>query len=320
MSIRKGNLLAIPDYQSLMLPLLNLLRNGDELHINDYTSLLADQFQLTDEERREMLPSGNQETFKNRAGWARTYLAKAALLEKVSRGTVKISPLGREILARNPERIDRNFLMQFESFRKFQQKSVATGNGISNVDVASSSDQSPVVVVESDDPVSRLEAAYDELRNSLAEELLDTIKSSSPQFFEAMVVDLLVAMGYGGSRRDAGQAVGRSGDDGIDGIIKEDRLGLDVVYIQAKRWENPVTRPMVQGFTGSLEGNRARKGVFITTSRFTADAKEYVNRIEKRIVLIDGEQLASHMIDFGIGVTEISTLRIQRMDQDYFDA
>jgi len=307
--------MSIPDYQSLMLPLLELLGDGRARHLNEYTSELADKFRLTDEERRELLPSGNQERFKNRVGWARTYLSKAGLVSKVGRGTLEISDFGKGVLESPPARINIEFLMQFESFRHFRQRST-----VSDSEVSGPTERiGDLSFIPAEDPIDRLETAYQELRSSLAEELLDTVKASSPEFFEALVVDLLVAMGYGGSRKDAGQAVGRSGDDGIDGIIKEDRLGLDVVYIQAKRWEQPVTRPMVQGFTGSLEGNRARKGVYISTSRFTADAKEYVNRIEKRIVLIDGEQLANYMMDFGIGVTDVTTLQIRRIDQDYFD-
>lgn len=310
----------IPDYQSLMLPLLKMLQYDNEMQISEYTSALAEQFHLTEDECREMLPSGRQETFKNRAGWARTYLVKAGLLSGVSRGTVKITPLGKQILDSHPTRIDRNFLMKFESFQEFQRKSVPESDRKASQVDETQNDGPAVVISDSDDPMSRLESAYAELRTLLADELLDTVKTSSPEFFESLVVDLLVAMGYGGSRRDAGQAVGRSGDGGIDGIIKEDRLGLDVVYVQAKRWDGSVGRPTVQEFAGSLDGYRARKGVLITTSRFTSDAQEYVDRIEKRIVLINGEQLAKYMIDFGIGVADVSTIHVRRIDQDYFDS
>jgi restriction system protein len=302
----------IPDYQALMLPLLRILSDGASWHISDYTAALARAFDLSDEEQRQLLPSGNQTVIKNRAGWARTYLLKAGLVESVARGSVRISDQGRQALARNPLRIDNAFLSQFESFNDFKATTGTRSRPAERAMVEPGSDQDT-------DPTDRLDSAYGEIRAALATELLDQVKTSSPQFFERLVVDLLVAMGYGGSRDDAGQAVGGSGDDGIDGIIKEDRLGLDVVYIQAKRWDNTVSRPMVQAFTGSLEGNRARKGVFITTSRFTKDARAYVNRIEKRIVLIDGEQLAGYMIDFGIGVTDVSTLHIRRIDHDYFD-
>jgi restriction system protein len=304
--------LAIPDYQSLMLPLLRLVADGKDWHISDYTDGLADQFLLTEDERNEMLPSGNQTTIRNRAGWARTYLAKAGLVESVARGTIRITPRGLEVLNSNPEFIDNHFLARFEGFQEFRART-GTRTRPSSVSVIHEQDELLV------DPTERLNTAYREIRAALATDLLNQVKQATPQFFEVLVIDLLVAMGYGGSRDDAGQAVGRSGDDGIDGIIKEDRLGLDVVYIQAKRWEHPVSRPTVQAFTGSLEGVRARKGVFITTSRFTTEARDYVDRIEKRIVLIDGEQLANYMIDFGIGVTDVTTLHIRRIDQDYFE-
>jgi restriction system protein len=304
---------AIPDYQTLMLPLLQLLADQRPRHIRELTEVLADKFGLTDEERRELLPSGRQGTFANRVGWARTYMGKAGLLETVSRGTVRITPVGRELLQSRPDRIDRVFLMRFESFREFQQPAPQPAHACVH------SDTSPVEIDTASDPSERLNAAYREIRAALATDLLDQVKQATPQFFERLVIDLLVAMGYGGSRDDAGLAVGKSGDGGIDGIIKEDRLGLDVVYIQAKRWENPVGRPIVQAFAGSLDGERARKGVLISTSRFTPDAEDYVRRIEKRIVLIDGEQLASYMIDFGIGVTDVTTLQIRRIDQDYFE-
>lgn len=306
--------MAIPDYQTLMLPLLRLLGDGQSHQIRELYEILAGEFNLSDEERSELLPSGRQGIFANRVGWARTYMGKAGLLETVSRGTVRITPLGREVLDTRPSRIDRSYLMRFESFRVFQQPAPHR---------ITASIQSVRTSAEADtacDPSERLNLAYREIREALGADLLDQVRQATPHFFERLVIDLLVAMGYGGSRDDAGLAVGRSGDGGIDGIIKEDRLGLDVVYIQAKRWENPVGRPIVQAFAGSLDGERARKGVLITTSRFTPDAQEYVRRIEKRIVLIDGEQLATYMIDFGIGVTDVTTLQIRRIDQDYFES
>jgi restriction system protein len=305
---------AIPDYQTLMLPLLKLLADQQPHHIRELTGVLANEFDLTEEERQELLPSGRQALFANRVGWARTYMGKAGLLETVSRGTVRITPIGREVLQSRPDRIDRSFLMSFDSFREFQRPVPQPARESAPVDA------SPSEIGSTSDPSERLDGAYREIRAALAADLLDQVKQATPQFFERLVIDLLVAMGYGGSRDDAGLAVGKSGDGGIDGIIKEDRLGLDVVYIQAKRWEHPVGRPIVQGFAGSLDGERARKGVLITTSRFTPDAEAYVKRIEKRIVLIDGERLASYMIDFGIGVTNVNTLHIRRIDQDYFEA
>jgi restriction system protein len=228
------------------------------------------------------------------------------LLESTGRGRFRITPLGLEVLHARPERIDIAFLERFPGFKEFK-----TYKG------PELSDTSTQEVTET--PEESLETAYQDLRRSLAEDILERVKRCSPQFFEKLVVDLLVAMGYGGSRKDAGKAVGKSGDGGVDGIIKEDRLGLDAVYIQAKRWEAAVGRPVVQGFAGSLEGYRARKGVLISTSTFTAEAQDYINRIEKKIVLIDGEQLAQFMIDHNVGVMEVATYRVKKANADYFD-
>ncbi|MCX7791087.1 MAG: restriction endonuclease, partial [Chloroflexaceae bacterium] len=265
---------------------------------------------LTEAERAELLPSGVQPKFDNRVGWARTHLGKALLLESPKRGWFRITERGRAALAQNPPRIDMAFLSQYPEYQAFRSRGRAMENGVAGAGEAAE---------EVASPEERLEASYQALRGALAQELLEKVKQVSPRFFERLVVDLLVAMGYGGSRRDAGQAIGRSGDGGIDGIINEDRLGLDVVYIQAKRWEQTVSRPEVQAFAGSLEGVRARKGVMITTSTFSPQAREYVSRIEKKIVLIDGEQLAQYLIDYDIGVTEVSRYVIKKIDLDYFE-
>lgn len=298
--------MTVPDYQRILLPLLQLTGDGKEHLLSEAYEVLADYFDLTDTEREELLPSGRQTRFDNRVSWARTYLTKAGLLEKTGFGRFGITERGLDVLRSQPGNIDYQYLLQFPEFVEFKQR-----------DRSSSSDGTDVADAEQT-PQELLEASYQNLRRALAQELLDRIKACSPRFFESIVVDLLVAMGYGGSRKDAGQAVGQSGDGGIDGIIKEDKLGLDVVYIQAKRWEGSVGRPIVQGFAGSLEGLRARKGVFITTSRFTEDALEYVTRIEKKIVLIDGEELAQLMLDYGVGVTEVARYTVQRIDTDYF--
>ncbi len=300
--------MAIPDYQSLMLPLLKLAQDGQDHSLSESIDTLALEFRLTGEERKELLSSGRQAKFDNRVGWARTYLKKAGLLESTGRAKFRITARGLEVLRHNPSRIDVRFLMQYPEFAEFQNRpsqSVIKHNGHDEESTQT--------------PEELLEANYQNLRQDLAQELLERIMSCSSQFFETLVVDLLVAMGYGGSRKDAGQAVGQSGDDGIDGIIKEDKLGLDIVYIQAKRWEGTVGRQVVQAFAGSLEGQRARKGVLITTSQFSQGAKDYVNRIEKKIVLIDGEQLAQLMIDHGIGVTQITSYVVSRVDLDYFN-
>ncbi len=320
--------MAIPDFQTLMLPLMRLVADGKEQTLSGAIEELAQQFRLTDDERRELLPSGRQSKFDNRVGWTQTHLKKAELLDRTGRGRFCITQRGLELLRTNPTTINIGLLSQFPEYQTFRtssrQSSKQNGEvaeGISsNQHSAQSSVLQELAEVEAlrQTPQETLEASYQLLRRNLAQELLERVKSSSPRFFERLVVDLLVSMGYGGSRKDAGQAVGQSGDGGIDGIIKEDRLGLDAVYIQAKRWEGTVGRPTVQGFAGSLEGQRARKGVLITTSQFSQDAKDYVSRIEKKIVLIDGEQLAQYMIDFGVGVAEEATYIIKKVDGDYF--
>lgn len=304
--------MAIPDFQSFLLPLLELLADGRERAHGELVEALALRFGLTDDERKELLPSGKQERFLNRVSWARSYLKRALLVENTGRGWVKITPRGVEALQSRPERIDIKYLMRFPEFAESRQASRRNNR---HAEDAAADETDDIVQT----PEEMLEAAHQSLRRELARELLERVKSVSPRFFERLVVDLLVAMGYGGSRKDAGQAVGQSGDGGIDGIIKEDRLGLDVVYVQAKRWEGTVGRPVVQAFAGSLEGQRARKGVLITTSQFSQDARDYVSRIEKKIVLIDGEQLAQLMIDYGIGVAEVASYIVKRIDADYFD-
>jgi restriction system protein len=299
------NLMPIPDYQSLMHPVLRTAGDEQEHSLSDAFQTLAEEFRLSSEERNKLLPSGRQPVFENRVGWAITYLKKAGLLESRGRGRFRITPRGLDVLRSNPPRIDVRFLVQFPEFVQFRSSRSAE------------SDEA-ATEAEPETPEETLEVGYRSLLRNLVEELLDRVKKSSPKFFEKLVVDLLVAMGYGGSRRDAAQAVGQTGDDGIDGIINEDKLGLDVVYVQAKRWGAAVGRPIVQAFAGSLEGHRAKKGVLITTSYFTQDAREYVTRIEKKIVLIDGEQLAELMIEYGVGVTQVAKYDIKKVDFDYF--
>ncbi len=299
----------VPDFQSLMLPLLQFARDGEDHTVREALDVVASELRLSDEDRREQLPSSGQSTFGNRMAWAGVYLRQAGLLESPRRGHFRITQRGLEVLKNPPPRIDIKFLAGFEEFAASRARPRRQpGKG----------DVTPDATQE-ETPEELLEASYEHLRKDLAEQLLDKVRKCSPRFFERLVVDLLVAMGYGGSREDAGQAVGQSGDEGIDGIIKEDKLGLDAVYIQAKRWANSVGRPIVQAFAGSLEGQRARKGVLITTSSFTQDAIDYVTRIEKRIVLIDGGRLASLMIDHGIGITEVARYQINRVDLDYFE-
>ena len=267
--------MAIPDYQFIMSPLLNLAGDNETHRVHDAVDLLAQQFKLTAEERREVIPSGRVSRFHNNVTWARTYLKKAGLLEDPKRGEFRITERGRQVLAGGHESIGVRFLDQFEEFRKFK-----TARRIPRPDAA----VAKLDLLE-ETPEEALQAAYQTLRNSVASDLLDQVKRSSPAFFERLVVDVLVAMGYGGSRMEAGQAIGHAGDEGIDGIIKEDRLGLDIIYIQAKRWENTVGRPEVQRFAGALQGKRARKGVFITTSSFSREAMDYADNIDTKVIL-----------------------------------
>lgn len=284
----------IPDYQTLMLPLLKLTAEGKEHKYRDLIESLADEFYLSDNERNEMLPSGNQPLFHNRVGWAKTYLKKAGLLDSPKRATFVITELGKQTLARNLDCIDNHYLSQFPSFLEFKNRS-------HNVD--ESDEEATIETIQKQTPEESLEKAYQCIRESLASELLYKIIELSPAFFERLVVELLVKMGYGGSMKDAGKAIGKSGDEGIDGTIKEDKLGLDIIYIQAKRWKpgNVVGRPELQKFVGALAGQGAKKGIFITTSSFTHDAMSYTPRNETKIVMIDGEQLSQLMIDYNIG-------------------
>lgn len=302
--------MAIPDYQTLMLPLLRFAstKPTDEVSLRDAIELLAKQFNLSDEEKQQLLPTGRQTVIANRVGWARTYMKKAGLLEQTRRGYFKISERGLEILRENPPIVNVRFLRQFPEFIEF-----TTGNNEPHIEVRADD------VTETQTPEELLEIEYQKIRDNLASQLLQTIKQGSSAFFEQLVVELLVKMGYGGSRVDAGKAVGRTGDGGIDGIIKEDKLGLDVIYIQAKRWdENTIGRRDIQQFAGALQGQRATKGIFITTSKFTKEALEYIKHIGSTIVLIDGEQLAQLMIDNGVGVSVSATYEIKRIDSDYF--
>ncbi|MDR4508521.1 MAG: restriction endonuclease [Candidatus Brocadiaceae bacterium] len=297
--------MAIPDYQKIMLPLLKFSSDQQEHSLREAIDNLADYFDLSDEERRELLSSGQQTIFANRVGWARTYLKKATLFESTRRGYFRITERGINVLKENPQEINAKFLYQFDEFKKF-------------LTIKRKTPEQDKEIEEEKTPEETLESAYQNLRDNLANDLIQQIKLSPPSLFEKIVVELLVRMGYGGSLKDAGKAIGRSGDEGIDGIIKEDRLGLDIIYIQAKRWENTVSRPEIQKFAGALQGQRARKGIFITTSSFSREAQDYVSRIDSKIVLIDGEQLAQFMIDHNIGVTSISAYEIKKIDSDYF--
>lgn len=300
----------IPDYQSIMLPLLRFISDGKEHKMSEVTDELAKQLGVTDDERKLLLPSGAAPVFYNRTAWARTYLKKAGLIDSPKQGVIIITIRGNEVLKSKPASLDVKFLKKFPEFLEFQSAKREDENTGSEA-LDDTSNQTPEEILES---------AYHKIRKSLAQDLLNKVLSLPPAFFERLVVELLVKMGYGGSIKDAGKALGKTGDEGIDGTIKEDKLGLDIIYIQAKRWKpgSIVGRPEIQKFVGALAGQGAKKGIFITTSSFSKDAQEYVPRNETKIVLIDGDQLAQLMIDHNIGVTSISSYEVKRIDSDYF--
>lgn len=309
----------IPDFQKIMLPFLQHIKDGNEHSNTEIHDALAIHFALTNEELAKYLPSGNQGVFYNRVFWAKSYLNMAGLLEYIRRGHFRITKRGKEVLESNPPEINIRYL---QSFPEFITNSRRTRNG--NRSNSSGNDehieQSSINETElTSTPDEVLMSSYLTIRKNLAIGILAKVKKCSPAFFENLVVELLVKMGYGGTIEDAGRSIGRSGDEGIDGIIKEDRLGLDIIYIQAKRWEGVVGRPEIQKFVGALAGQGAKKGVFITTSHFTREAREYQPRNETKIVLIDGEQLAELMIDYSLAVNVVQTYTVKRIDNDYFD-
>lgn len=299
----------IPDYQSIMLPLLEFISDGREYKMRNVTDELAIKFGVTEEEQKELLPSGVAPVFYNRTAWAKTYLKKAGLIDSPKQGIVIISNRGLDVLKKKPSSINVKFLKQFSEFVEFQ-----TSKREDEIGTETNEEQSTQT------PEELLETAYQKIRKSLASELINKVVELSPSFFEKLVVELLVKMGYGGSIKDAGKAMGKSGDEGIDGTIKEDKLGLDIIYIQAKRWKpgNVVGRPELQKFVGALAGQGAKKGIFITTSNFTREAIEYTPRNETKIVLIDGHQLAQLMIDYNLGCTPQQTYEVKKIDSDYF--
>lgn len=299
--------MAIPDFQTLTLPVLRYF--GDEkAHSKDEVlSVLGKEFGLSDEELGELLPSGRQSRFDNRVAWAKSYLKQAGLLDNVARGMHRITPRGMKVLSDPPARIDLKFLERFDEYKAFKNRSGK--KSYVNTDVTA---------IQESTPEELLETGYKELRANLAGELLLRVKAGSPAFFERLVVELLVRMGYGGTREDAGEVLGKSGDGDIDGIINEDRLGLDVIYLQAKRWEGDVGRPEIQKFVGALAGHKANKGVFLTTSGYSKEARVYAGQINAKLVLIDGPMLAELMIDYGLGVATVTSYEIKRVDSDYF--
>ena len=303
----------VPDFQSIMLPFLKFSSDGNEHTPREAVEFLATEFGLSESEREELLPSGTQRIFENRVAWTKTHLLKAGLLDSPKRAMIVITERGLNVLKQNPTQINVKFLKQFPEFVEFQTPKRPENNP---EEISSGSDDASVQT-----PDEILESTYLSIRKTLSQDLLAKIVSLSPAFFERLVVELLVKMGYGGSIKDAGKAIGKSGDEGIDGTIKEDKLGLDVIYIQAKRWApgNVVGRPELHKFVGALAGQGAKKGVFITTSSFTKEARDYAPRNETKIVLIDGEELTQLMIDYNLGVSIQQTYEIKRMDNDYFD-
>jgi len=299
--------MTIPNYQAVMLPLLKLVAEHGSLNRADAVQLLADEFNLTDAERRELLPSGKISIIQSRAGWARTYLVKAGLLASSQRGVVVITDRGKKALSDGLKNIDLQYLKKFEEFRDFLTSSHKDEGGV------------PAIDANQDTPEEVLDEAHSQLKNQVLSETIDKIKSCSPQFFENLVVDIVVKMGYGGSRNDAGRAIGQSGDEGIDGVINEDRLGLDVIYLQAKRWVGNVSRPEIQKFAGALQGKRAKKGIFITTSNYSSEAREYVKNVDAKIILIDGQQLVKLMWEFNVGLSVSASYEIKKLDIDYFN-
>jgi len=287
---------------------LKFAGDNQEHSLREAVDYLADEFDLSEEELKEMLPSGTQRLFNNRVAWALTYIRKAWLVESPKRGIFKITDRGQQVLSKGLQKIDNKFLIQFPEFVEF--KSIKKKPTKKNV--------IPTKEIDDTNPEETLETAYQELHDELASELLQTIKQCPPDFFERLVIDVLIKMGYGGSRKEAGQAIGKVSDGGIDGIIKEDKLGLDIIYIQAKRWEGLVGRPEIQKFAGALQGQRARKGIFITTSNFTKDALIYVENIDTKIILIDGQRLAELMIGHNVGANTTAIYEVKKIDTDYF--
>ncbi len=305
--------MAIPDFQSIMLPLLIHLADGKEHDNKETFNELGKFFNLSDEELKMLLPSGRQGLFTNRIAWAKSHLKGAGLIESPKRAHYKITDRGKKVLKSNPDKISISFLRRFPEYERYRQPRDEKDQKDRRMDEMEGDETNEMT------PQEHIEYGYQNIHDELAKDILEKIRKVDYDFFEKIVVELLVSMGYGGSLHDAGKTIGKSGDEGIDGVIKEDKLGLDVIYIQAKRWNNTVGRPEIQKFAGALQGKRARKGVFITTSNFSREAMLYASMIENKIVLIDGKRLAELMIDHGIGVSPVSSYEIKRLDSDYFE-
>ncbi|OGT69966.1 MAG: restriction endonuclease [Gammaproteobacteria bacterium RIFCSPLOWO2_02_FULL_57_10] len=306
--------MAIPDFQSCMRPLLVAIADGEPTPTSEAFERVTVFFKLSDDERDERLPSGKQTVIRNRVAWANTYLKKALLINATDRGVIQITDRGRDALIECPKRIDVKYLKRFPEFAEFHQ-----AKPTSSTQGATSDYSTDELAASNATPDELIEKAHSELTKALASQLLESIKRNSPWFFEQLVVDLMIAMGYGGARAESGRATKPTGDDGIDGIINEDKLGLDTIYLQAKRWENTVHRPETDKFIGSLTRQGARKGVFITTSEFSEGARTAASGLNISIVLIDGQQLARYMIEYNIGVNIKQSFHVKDIDTDYFN-
>jgi restriction system protein len=306
--------MAVPDYQTLMRPVLSIADDGRDHTAASIRQAVIAQFQLTSDDVEERLPSGRGTTLRNRVGWALTYLFQAGLLDRPRRSVYRINDRGRAVLAEHPDRVDKSVLESFEEFREFRSRNTQTPGA----QPSAATPTTPPVAADSATPEERAASAYREVRAALASDVLDRISEQSADFFEQVVLDVLQAMGYGGSRDDAAERLGRTGDEGIDGVIREDKLGLDLIYVQAKRWTNTVGRPDIQRFVGALHGQRATKGVFITTSTYSREAAAYAESVTPRVILVDGPELAELMIDHDVGVTDVTRYEIKRIDLGYF--
>lgn len=298
-----------------MRPVLALTEDGNEWAAASIRDAVISQFELSADEVAERLPSGRDTVVRNRVGWALTYLYRAGLLSRPRRSVYRITERGHDVLREHPVRVDNAVLGHFEEFQEFRSRDATPSRPRPDV-----SAQTELPVADVATPEERAASAYRELRATLASDLLERVTEQSPEFFEDVVLDVLQAMGYGGSRDDAAERLGRSGDEGVDGVIREDTLGLDLIYVQAKKWANPVGRPEIQRFVGALHGQRASKGVFITTSSFSREAVTYADGVSPRVILVDGPELAELMIDHGVGVSVATTYEIKRIDLDYFEA
>jgi restriction system protein len=307
--------MAVPDFQTFMLPVLREFADGAEHVYKNVRERVAAALRLSPEDLAERIPSGKKTRVDDRASWAHVYLKQAGLLKSSRRGVYQITPRGQQVLTSPPDKITMDFLEQFPEYLEFKSRKRAVDGEAPTAATVQASHHGTQTTLTPDE---QIRAGYELLRASLAAQLLERVRQASPAFFEQLVVDVLVAMGYGGSHEDAARVVGQSGDGGIDGIIKEDRLGLESIYVQAKRWEATVGRPTLQQFAAALHGHRARKGVMITTSNFSREAIEYAKTSQITIVLIDGVQLADYMVEFGVGVSDVDTIKLKRLDEDYF--